>query len=125
MSLKPNLIITCLIALLTSSTSQGNNYFYITPTTYNNTIHTITYHNTLINFNGRRLDWCLKWGTLCGKPAADAWCNLKNKSKLSVRAIAFEKAEDIGNTYVLKDKTTCNKPYCDGFELITCELYGE
>lgn len=88
----------------------------------------MTYHNNTITIQGYRLDWCLKRGLQCGKPAADAWCELNNKTKLSSHATAFKQAPNIGryaSTYILGDKTLCQSVGCDGFESITCELYGD
>lgn len=88
----------------------------------------MTYHNAVIRVQGYRLDWCLKRGTQCGKPAADAWCELNNKTKLSSHATAFKQATDLGRyapTYILGDKSLCHSAGCDGFESITCELYGD
>ncbi|MFI0399089.1 MAG: hypothetical protein ACH34X_08420 [Thiolinea sp.] len=88
----------------------------------------ITYHNTTITIQGYRLDWCLKRGVQCGKPAADAWCELNNKTKLSSHATAFKQATNIGryaSTYILGDKALCQSVSCDGFESIACELHGD
>lgn len=88
----------------------------------------ITYHDDTIKLNGYRLDWCLHRGTQCGKPAADAWCEFNNKTKLSSHATAFKQAPNIGryaSTYILGDKALCQSVGCDSFEYITCELYGD
>lgn len=87
-----------------------------------------TYHDGTITVQGYRLDWCLKRGTQCGKPAADAWCEHNNRTKLSSHATAFKQAPDIGRfapTYILGDRALCQSAGCDGFESITCELYGD
>lgn len=73
------------------------------------------------SIEGHPLDWCLHWGKQCGKPAADAWCNSK-MGKADGFAIQWEKAENIGTTYVMGDKTICNKSSCDGFRWIKCGL---
>lgn len=94
----------------------------------NNNATKVTYHNSTITLQGYRLDWCLKRGVQCGKPAADAWCELKNKTKLSSHATAFKQAPNIGRdalTYILGDKALCQSVGCDGFKFITCELYGD
>lgn len=88
----------------------------------------VTYHDAVIRVGSYRLDWCLKRGTQCGKPTADAWCELNNKTKLSSHATAFKQAVDLGRytpTYILGDKSLCHTVGCDGFESITCELYGD
>lgn len=66
-----------------------------------------------------RLDWCLRWGTECGRAAADAYC----KSIGHSRATEFEEKLDIGRetpTWVLGDKKVCDQDGCDGFKFITC-----
>lgn len=74
--------------------------------------------------NGYRLDWCLRWGTQCGKPAADAWCGTKF-GKAGGHAVAWKQAPNIGSfapTYVIRDKKVCRQQFCDGFESITCVM---
>lgn len=98
------------------------------PASSNDNAKKVTYHNATIHIRGYRLDWCLHRGTRCGKPAADAWCEFNNKTKLSSHATAFKQAPDIGryaSTYILGDKELCQSIGCDGFESITCELYGD
>jgi hypothetical protein len=71
-------------------------------------------------FNGNRLDWCLKWSTDCGQPAADAFC----KAQGYQHAIAFEADPRIGSrtpTRLIGTGATCDLAYCDGFRHITCE----
>jgi hypothetical protein len=71
-------------------------------------------------FNGNRLDWCLKWSTDCGKPAADAYC----KAQGYQTAITYEPERRIGArtpTRLIGTGATCDLPYCDGFRQITCE----
>ncbi|WP_162596662.1 hypothetical protein [Thiofilum flexile] len=85
----------------------------------------VTYHDDTIAINGYRMDWCLQWGKYCGQNAADVWCQRVNKTKSSVRATNFKRANDIGLTYVLQTRMVCNAPTCDGFEYITCELTGD
>ena len=71
---------------------------------------------------GYRLDWCLHWGTQCGKAAADAWCK-KKMGKADGYAKKWKQAVDIGAsypTYVMGDKKVCNQKFCDGFQWVTC-----
>jgi hypothetical protein len=71
-------------------------------------------------FNGNRLDWCLKWSTDCGQPAADAFC----KAQGYQHAVAFEPDPRIGSrtpTRLIGTGATCDLAYCDGFRKITCE----
>ncbi|HET9481946.1 MAG TPA: hypothetical protein VFP98_09350 [Candidatus Polarisedimenticolia bacterium] len=65
---------------------------------------------------GIALDWCLKPGADCGKPAADAFCSFKKLGP----AQALTKAEDIGKTMILGTRQVCNDPSCDGFAAIQC-----
>ncbi len=67
-----------------------------------------------------RIDWCYQWGALCGKPAADRFC----QSKGYVQSNDFEEAVDIGAatpTVVQGTGQVCNAPTCDGFTYVTCE----
>lgn len=71
---------------------------------------------------GYRLDWCLRWGKQCGKPAANAWCSRK-MGKADGYVIKWKIDPNIGNsftTYVMADKKICNKKFCDGFKWIEC-----
>lgn len=66
-----------------------------------------------------RVDWCYQWGTQCGQPAADRFC----QSKSFVKANDFEQAVNIGSltpTIVQATGQICNGPECDGFTYITC-----
>jgi hypothetical protein len=72
-------------------------------------------------YAGYRVDWCKTWGTDCGKPAAEAFCDVKYGS--SWFASAWKQAANIGAstpTRTLGDGSVCNQAYCDGFERITC-----
>ena len=66
------------------------------------------------------IDWCLQWGSLCGKPAADKFCQTKGY----VQSNDFVEAVDIGAatpTIVQGTGQVCNAPTCDGFTYVTCE----
>jgi hypothetical protein len=65
---------------------------------------------------GNRLDWCLRWGEQCGKPAARAFCESQGYS----RARRFERAEDVGPTHVIGIRRHCADKGCDGFKSIQC-----
>ena len=72
--------------------------------------------------NDLRLDWCLNWGTDCGKPAADNFCMRRRYTA----ALDFAVEPNIGAlepTIVSGSNQVCNKNTCDGFKYITC--YGE
>lgn len=73
---------------------------------------------TIIAGNGKtaRLDWCRVWGSECGKPAADAFC----QSKGHPGAAGFQEAANIGNTAIISSKALCTAPSCDGFSAIEC-----
>ena len=66
-----------------------------------------------------RVDWCYKWATLCGQPAADKFCQSKSYNNSN----DFEQATNIGSltpTIVQATGQICNGPDCDGFSYITC-----
>ncbi len=68
---------------------------------------------------GYRLDWCREWAQNCGKPAADAFCQVKGLS----RAVNFAQATDIGASHptrIITSGQICNQAFCDGFRSITC-----
>jgi hypothetical protein len=62
-----------------------------------------------------RLDWCLRWGQDCGEPAAMAFCNRKQYSR--VVAFSSEKAEP---TRVFSTQQICRGSNCAAFSSITC-----
>ena len=70
-------------------------------------------------FGGYRLDLCLDGASLCGKPAADAWCKEKGFNE----ATNHKEDPDIGGhspTKVFRNGGICSKDSCDGFEIIEC-----
>ncbi len=67
-----------------------------------------------------RLDWCLNWGSGCGKPAADKFCTTKGFAQAKNYAID----PDIGSmsrTRLITTGAVCDQGFCDGFKGITCE----
>lgn len=67
-----------------------------------------------------QIDWCLQYGSQCGKPAADKFCQTKG----FVQSNDFVEAVDIGAstpTLVQGTGQVCNAPTCDGFTYVTCE----
>jgi hypothetical protein len=67
-----------------------------------------------------RVDWCYQWGTLCGQPAANRFC----QSKSFASATDFVEDVNIGAltpTVVQGTGQVCNGPDCDGFTYITCQ----
>jgi hypothetical protein len=65
------------------------------------------------------IDWCLQNGTLCGKPAADKFCQTKGFPQSN----DFVQAADIGlttPTIVQATGQICNSDFCDGFTYVTC-----
>ncbi len=72
-------------------------------------------------YKGYRLDWCLEWGSQCGKPAADAWCKAKG---YGAGAYSFKIAPHIGSrtpTILFTSEEICDQDFCDGFSKIVCE----
>ena len=67
-------------------------------------------------WRGRRIDFCLHWGTDCGQPAADEFC----KRSGYTRSTAWKPALKVGPTLVLGDSKTCTDPGCDGFSVVSC-----
>lgn len=70
-------------------------------------------------YGGYQVDWCLDWARDCGKPAADAFCELKGYDE----SVSRRQARDIGDrtpTYVIKAGRVCSDSRCDGFQQITC-----
>jgi hypothetical protein len=66
------------------------------------------------------IDWCLQNGALCGKPAADKFCETKGYYQSN----DFVQAVDIGAytpTIIQGTGQVCNAPQCDGFTYVTCE----
>lgn len=66
-----------------------------------------------------RLDWCLTWGTNCGKPAAVAWCNRRQFTDV----VVF-RAEVVGKsarTRLIGSNQVCSgQDFCTAFAYITC-----
>lgn len=66
-----------------------------------------------------RIDWCLDWGTECGKEAADAYCRRQGYA----RAHNFKKDPDVSTvTLVQEAGRTCDGRvrHCDSFKEIKC-----
>jgi hypothetical protein len=79
---------------------------------------TVDYDNPMYGAN--RLDWCLTWGTGCGAPAANAFCQWKGHSS----AVLFAMAGDIGATSptrLISTGAVCDQAFCDGFAMIRCQ----
>lgn len=70
-------------------------------------------------WQGHRLDVCLRWGTDCGKPAADAFCGAKGfpRSFYSVP----DAESGYSSTRVIGTGEVCDQPFCRGFQMIICE----
>lgn len=69
------------------------------------------------SYKGHRIAWCLRWGTHCGKTAADAWCRYQKFDHAKTYKIAY----NLGKTLVLGDNRLCLHTTCAGFESIVCE----
>lgn len=65
--------------------------------------------------NGYAIDNCLHWGTSCGKPAADAYCQ-----RIGQGAASSYQMGRIHPTLVLGDNRVCNQELCVGFTGIQC-----
>ena len=63
-----------------------------------------------------RLDWCREWGSACGKPAADAYCQALGHA----RSGQIQIRNNIGKTAIISSKAICSDPACSGFRLIEC-----
>lgn len=65
-----------------------------------------------------RLDWCMKLGSDCGKPVAEAFCHRRRYENAAV----FE-AEVVGRsaqTRLMGSDQVCNGDNCTAFSFITC-----
>jgi len=76
---------------------------------------TVTIHNPKVN--GMALDYCMKWAQNCGKPAADAWCQMNGYSE-SINYILKRGAPPTRNISTGK---ICNKSYCGRIVEIKCK----
>ena len=63
-----------------------------------------------------RLDWCREWGSACGKPATDAYCQMLGHA----RSGHIQVRNNVGRTALISSKAICSDPTCDGFRLIEC-----
>jgi hypothetical protein len=68
------------------------------------------------SINDVALDVCLNWGTGCGKPAADAFCQQHGFNYSSAQTTQ----PNAPPTYVLGDNRICNESFCTRFTSITC-----
>ncbi len=66
-----------------------------------------------------RLDYCLRWGEACGKPAAEAFCKLMNGGMPIVSS--YKILSDIGDTMIITTGERCEDTGCDSFRYITCK----
>lgn len=66
--------------------------------------------------NNTAVDVCLNWGTGCGKPAADAFCQSQGFQTSSAHAVQ----QNAPPTYVIGDNKVCNESFCTRFTSITC-----
>ena len=70
-------------------------------------------------YRDTRLDWCLNWGTDCGKPAALAFCNRRRYADV----VVF-RAEKVGGsepTRLIGSNQVCSgHDFCTAFAYITC-----
>jgi hypothetical protein len=73
-----------------------------------------TFNNPTLN--GEYLDYCLYFGTQCGKPAADAYCVMEGFGGSSGYAVR----RNIGRTETIGDHQICVGAGCGGFQFISC-----
>jgi hypothetical protein len=69
--------------------------------------------------NKRPLDWCLVPAKQCGKPAADAYCKLRNMG----HAVRFTGQRSGEPTFILGTREICDLrrfDHCDRFSAIVC-----
>ena len=66
----------------------------------------------------RRLDYCLHWGTDCGRPTANAFCFLMDAAMPI--AASFNLLNDVGPTSIISTGEICEAQECDSFSFITC-----
>lgn len=67
-------------------------------------------------FKNYRLDWCYAWGKQCGKPAADAFCQLNGHGG----AKSYKKDSGVAATRVISNSQVCDGN-CDSFKEIVCQ----
>lgn len=68
-----------------------------------------------------RLDWCLTWGTNCGKPAAIAFCNRKRFDDVVV--FRAEVVGKLAQTRLIGSNQICSgQDFCTAFAYITCTM---
>ena len=70
-------------------------------------------------YRGDRLDWCLTWGTNCGKPAADAFCNRHRYTNALV--FRAQVPGQLQTTRLIGTNQVCRGTFCTAFAYITCE----
>ncbi len=66
--------------------------------------------------NGVPLDYCLDWGSACGKPAADAWCRAQGYAEAST----FEVRGASPPTRIFSSGRICDMVFCDRIISLTC-----
>jgi hypothetical protein len=70
-------------------------------------------------YRGHRLDWCLNWGSACGKPAAVAFCN----SRRYTDVVVF-RPEVVGKSAPTRpigtDQVCSGQDFCTAFAYVTC-----
>lgn len=66
--------------------------------------------------DGMPLDYCLEWGSDCGKPAADAWCRARGFAAAS----AFEVRTGSPPTRIFSSGRICDMVFCDRIISLTC-----
>ena len=76
---------------------------------------TVSYAST--RMDSGNLDYCLSYGTDCGQPAADAWCQQQGFSS----ATSFEVSWGSPPTVILSTGEICDGAHCDQISSVTCD----
>jgi hypothetical protein len=69
-------------------------------------------------WDGHRLDFCREWGTNCGQPAADAFCQALGFP--GALHAAADRDPGYSSTRVISSGQVCDQPFCRGFQQIIC-----
>ncbi|MCP4319300.1 MAG: hypothetical protein GY789_25775 [Hyphomicrobiales bacterium] len=70
--------------------------------------------------NNVRLDWCRNWGSNCGEPAANLFCQDMGFARANRFVIDDTTGKKGIPSLVFGDGRVCNARYCNAFKLIAC-----
>jgi hypothetical protein len=78
-----------------------------------------TFNKPTYGEGDHRLDWCLTWGTDCGRPAAVAFCNRRRYADVVV--FRAERVGKTAPTRIMGSNQVCSgQDFCTAFAYITC-----